>query len=53
MFDGDQIGGNPVVPLAGTWIEIPLLTAKQMPQIVVPLAGTWIEITTRWLLSRK
>ena len=33
-----------VVPLVGTWIEIPIVGKLQIPLRVVPLVGTWIEI---------
>ena len=34
----------PVVPLAGTWIEIGGTWDMRVAITVVPLAGTWIEI---------
>ena len=34
----------PVVPHAGTWIEISLYFDAANPVAVVPHAGTWIEI---------
>ena len=37
---------SPVVPHAGTWIEICNHVALAEPSIVVPHAGTWIEILT-------
>ena len=33
-----------VVPHAGTWIEIAIMSLKLMHGAVVPHAGTWIEI---------
>ena len=36
-----------VVPLAGTWIEIPCPSDGHIPAGVVPLAGTWIEMMDR------
>ena len=33
-----------VVPLVGTWIEIPYLPVCALFGKVVPLVGTWIEI---------
>ncbi len=36
---------TPVVPHAGTWIEIALVLKITMENSVVPHAGTWIEIT--------
>ena len=36
---------NYVVPLVGTWIEIPARRIRVInPAKVVPLVGTWIEI---------
>ncbi len=37
----------PVVPLAGTWIEIFAMKYLFIDEVVVPLAGTWIEIDQR------
>ena len=37
-------GGLPVVPHAGTWIEISADFAISLVLKVVPHAGTWIEI---------
>ena len=34
----------PVVPHAGTWIEISEAAKKSVMADVVPHAGTWIEI---------
>ena len=34
-----------VVPLVGTWIEIPIAGKLPIPMCVVPLVGTWIEIS--------
>ena len=34
----------PVVPHAGTWIEISVLSTSPFHHVVVPHAGTWIEI---------
>ncbi len=36
---------NIVVPLLGTWIEIPETVAFEELTVVVPLLGTWIEIS--------
>ena len=36
---------SPVVPHAGTWIEIPQRSTKNGSAPVVPHAGTWIEIS--------
>ena len=33
-----------VVPLMGTWIEIPYRIRQNTAPPVVPLMGTWIEI---------
>ena len=33
-----------VVPHAGTWIEIKVLSTLESSLLVVPHAGTWIEI---------
>ena len=34
-----------VVPHAGTWIEIELISNDESERFVVPHAGTWIEIS--------
>ena len=34
----------PVAPLAGAWIEIPILCTFQTQNMVAPLAGAWIEM---------
>ena len=40
-----------VVPHAGTWIEIVILSAECKCSTVVPHAGTWIEMP--WIYSRS
>ena len=40
-----------VAPLAGAWIEIPLLSCGGIYIWVAPLAGAWIEIATAGALS--
>ena len=40
-----------VVPLVGTWIEIPSTLFKNAIGKVVPLVGTWIEIDLKYYLN--
>ena len=44
------VQGDIVVPLAGTWIEIAMISAYRSSVMVVPLAGTWIEIAIIFLI---
>ncbi len=37
--------GKTVAPLAGAWIEIPLVKEWADMLLVAPLAGAWIEIS--------
>ena len=40
-----------VVPLMGTWIEIPNINVVNGFTVVVPLMGTWIEISSDTIIA--
>ena len=40
----DELGGGPVAPRAGAWIEMVIWTKCFISQTVAPRAGAWIEM---------